>query len=108
MAAVFVGMAVLAVGIVVAALRGPRRYAFALFAAAWLPLPIGLLGKSVGEVAALHEIVMLGPAVTPKDLAGGLAQASGATACALLALLFGLIGSIVAFARSREDGPPAA
>lgn len=105
--ALLVGIAVLVLGIVVARRRGPQWHAHALFAAAWLPLPIGLFGKAAGEVAAFNEVVRLGPALTPNDLAHGLAQASAATACALLAILFGLAGAIAALARSRENVPPA-
>ena len=105
--AILVGLIVLALGTFVAAKRGPRRHALALFAAAWLAVPLGLLGRSFGELTALAEIVKLGAAVTPKDMAGGLQSSSGATACATLGLLLGLVGAVAALARSREDGPEA-
>lgn len=106
--AILVGLAVLVLGIAVAAKCGPRRHALALFAAAWLVVPIALFGRALGEISAFQEVVQLGPAVTPKDLAGGLQYASGVSAYALLGLLLGLAGSVAALARSREDGPAAA
>jgi hypothetical protein len=108
MLAVLLGATVLVLGIVVSARRGPRRHALALFAAAWLPLPIALFGKALNEIAAFDEIIRLGPAMTPKDMAAGLSAAQAVTACALLALLLGLSGAVAALARSQEDAPLAA
>lgn len=101
--AILVGLAVLVAGLVVAVRAGPRRHALAVFAASWLVLPIALIGRAVGEFAAFQEVIRLGPAVTPKDLAGGLSGTSAVTACAFLGLLLGLTGSVAALARSRED-----
>lgn len=105
--ALFAGFVVLGLALLVAARRGPRRHALAVFAAAWLALPIGLFGKSAGEITALHEISQLGPAVTPKDMAAGLVESAGTNASTLLALLLGLGGAVVALARSREEAPAA-
>jgi hypothetical protein len=102
--AVFVGLAVLAAGVAVAVMRGRRRHALALFAAAWLPLPIAFAGRALGDIAAFREIAQLGPAVTPKDLASGLQYGSATTAIAHFALLLGLTGAVAALSRSREDG----
>lgn len=102
--AVLVGGAVLVWGLAIAISAGRRRHALAVFAAAWLPIPLAFLGKALGDHAALHEIVQLGPAVTPKDLAAGLQQGSAVTACATLGVLLGLSGAVAALARSREDG----
>lgn len=103
--AILVGLLVLGTGVAVALRQGPRRHALAVFAASWLVLPIALIGRSSGEFTAFREIVRLGPAVTPKDLAAGLSGTSAVTACAFLGLLLGLVGSVAALSRSREDGP---
>jgi biopolymer transport protein ExbB len=50
---------------------------------------IGLFGTVLGMVGAFNEIVKLGPAVTPKDLANGVQQA-------LITTLFGLVVAIPA------------
>ena len=49
----------------------------------------GLFGTVLGMVGAFNEIVKLGPAVTPKDLANGVQQA-------LITTLFGLVVAIPA------------
>lgn len=103
--ALLVGFAVFALGLVVAARAGRRRHALALFAAAWLPLPLAFAGRALGDVAAFREIVALGPAVTPKDVAAGMQYGSASTWCAHVAILLGLSGAVAALARSREDGP---
>lgn len=51
----------------------------------------GLFGTVLGMVGAFNEIVRLGPAVTPKDLAGGVQSA-------LITTLFGLVVAIPAIA----------
>ena len=50
---------------------------------------LGLFGTVLGMVGAFNEIVKLGPAVTPKDLANGVQQA-------LITTLFGLVVAIPA------------
>lgn len=52
---------------------------------------LGLFGTVLGMVGAFNEIVRLGPAVTPKDLANGVQQA-------LITTLFGLCVAIPAIA----------
>jgi len=102
------GFAVLVTGLGLAAKRGSRSHALAVFAAAWLVVPLALAGRSFGEWRAMEEIIQLGPAVTPKDLAYGLKTAAAVTACATFGLLLGLVGSVAALARSREETPQAA
>jgi hypothetical protein len=48
-------------------------------------------------------IVALGPAVTPRDLAGALQYGTKPTAAAHAALFLALTGAVAALARSRED-----
>lgn len=106
--AVLFGFAVLVWGLVLARRRPTLPRALVVFAAAWLPLPLVLLNRSMGDFAALHEIVLLGPAVTPKDVAAGFQGGAASNACAAAAVLLGLLGAIAALARVREPaGAPA-
>jgi len=63
---------------VVAGLVGLALW-IALLAAALLPFLLGGVGTVVGMIGAFDEVVKLGPAVTPKDLAAG--SRSAAASC---------------------------
>ena len=59
---------------------------------------LGLFGTVLGMVGAFNEIVRLGPAVTPKDLANGVQQA-------LITTLFGLCVAIPAMPSTSTSAP---
>ncbi len=87
--ALAVGFAVLVVSIVLAVRRTSRGPALALVAMALVPYLVGGINSGMGEIAAQAEIMRLGPAVTPKDLAHG-------QRIALTGKLFGAVGSVLA------------
>ena len=99
------GLALLALGIVVAVRRGRRAHAIALLAAAPLPFLLGCVGNALGMIGAFDEVVKLGPAVTPKDLAAGMRVAFSAAALGVLATILALGGAIAALARSQAEPP---
>ena len=105
MLALLIGVVILALGIRMA-LRGARLGpAAALFAAAWLPLALMTFFCALGEFGALQEIIRLGPAITPRDFAGGMQIKDAELACGALATFLGLVGAVIALARVRTTEP---
>ncbi len=101
--ALLVGLVVLALGLVTAARSGPRRHAWALLVASALPIPITFVGVLLGMRSAYDYVTALGPAVTPRDLAEAHGAVWATAAFGALSVLLGLIGSVIALARSRPD-----
>ena len=99
--ALLVGLGILVAGIVVARRGGSRGQALAVLAAALLPFLLGSLGTALGSIGGFDEIVRLGPAVTPKDMAAGQRHALAAAACGTVGTILAVCGGIAALARSR-------
>lgn len=97
------GLAILTLGVLVAVRRGKRAHAFALLVAAFLPFLIGTIGSAVGVIGAFDEVVKLGPAVTPKDLAAGMRSAVAAGALGMVATILALGGAIAALACTQAE-----
>jgi hypothetical protein len=99
--ALALGLGLLGLGMIVAVKRGSRAHALALMAASLLPFVLGTVGAAVGTIGAFDEVVKLGPAVTPKDLAAGGRVALSAAALGTLATILALAGAVAALSRSR-------
>ena len=76
------------------------------FAALLLPVSVGLVGVAAGQVETFGEVVKLGAAVTPQDMASGTRGALASGLWGAAAAIAGFTFVLMGYARiSTGDGP---